>query len=259
MPEIGHTLREARMRERIDITEAETATKIRAKYLRALENEEWDLIPGPTYVKTFLRTYGDFLGLESKVLVDEYKQRFERPSPQDLMPFGPPLGARRQRRVRAPIIPPWLIVAVVFLALIALLWVLGSGVGQEDPESDEPNVVATPTPTPEATRTPSSSRKRRSSSSSRRVSLRITTSALVNVCLVDATGRRVMDSVDLRPGQSRRFRSRRFRAAFGNGAARITVNGRRFDVPDRADPIGLDIRPGRRPRELSAARRPRCS
>src|SRR5205085_12591069 len=62
MDEIGSTLREARMRERIDISEVEARTKIRAKYLRAIENEEWDLLPGTVYAKSFLRTYGDFLG-----------------------------------------------------------------------------------------------------------------------------------------------------------------------------------------------------
>ena len=65
MPEIGETLREARMRRRIDMTEVEAATKIRAKYLRALENEEWDLLPGPTFVKTFLRTYAEYLELDA--------------------------------------------------------------------------------------------------------------------------------------------------------------------------------------------------
>ena len=65
MPEIGETLREARMRRRIDMAEVEAATKIRAKYLRALENEEWDLLPGPTFVKTFLRTYAEYLGLDA--------------------------------------------------------------------------------------------------------------------------------------------------------------------------------------------------
>ena len=45
------------MRERIDVSEIEAQTKIRAKYLRALENEEWGLLPGPTFVKSFLRTY----------------------------------------------------------------------------------------------------------------------------------------------------------------------------------------------------------
>src|SRR5581483_8085542 len=69
MPEIGSTLREARMRERIDVSEIEAQTKIRAKYLRALENEEWGLLPGPTFVKSFLRTYATALGLDGKALV----------------------------------------------------------------------------------------------------------------------------------------------------------------------------------------------
>ena len=76
MPEIGDQLRETRMRNRIDITEVEAATKIRAKYLRALENEEWDLLPGPTFVKTFLRTYAEYLGLDGQLYVDEYNSRY---------------------------------------------------------------------------------------------------------------------------------------------------------------------------------------
>src|SRR5438477_274524 len=63
MPEIGETLREARMRAKIDVSEVEAATKIRAKYLRALENEEWGLLPGPTFVRSFLRTYPVYLCL----------------------------------------------------------------------------------------------------------------------------------------------------------------------------------------------------
>src|SRR5271169_439320 len=79
MPEIGATLREARMRERIDVSEVEATTKIRAKYLRALENEEWDLLPGPTFVKSFLRTYGNALGLDGRAMVEEYKLHYEHP------------------------------------------------------------------------------------------------------------------------------------------------------------------------------------
>src|SRR6266436_2955005 len=79
MTDIGSTLREARIRARIDMSEVETRTKIRAKYLRAIENEEWDLLPGPVYVKSFLRTYGDYLGLDSRMLVEEYKARYEGP------------------------------------------------------------------------------------------------------------------------------------------------------------------------------------
>src|ERR1700754_1440016 len=97
MPEVGATLREARMRQRIDITDMEVRTKIRAKYLRALENEEWDLLPGPTYVKSFLRTYADALGLDSRALVEEYKLRHERLSDVDLQPISPRTARERAR------------------------------------------------------------------------------------------------------------------------------------------------------------------
>src|SRR5881392_3634341 len=79
MPDIGTTLREARMRARIDVSEIEAQTKIRAKYLRALENEEWSLLPGPTFVKSFLRTYAAALGLDGKALVEEYRLSQESP------------------------------------------------------------------------------------------------------------------------------------------------------------------------------------
>ena len=68
------------MRERIDVSEIEAKTKIRAKYLRALENEEWGLLPGPTFVKSFLRTYATALGLDGKALVEEYRLHHEHPS-----------------------------------------------------------------------------------------------------------------------------------------------------------------------------------
>src|SRR5213080_5444067 len=92
MPDIGETLRDARMRARIDVSEIEAKTKIRAKYLRALENEEWGLLPGPTFVRSFLRTYADYLGLDSKLLVEEYRVRHEGPSELDLAPISPNLG-----------------------------------------------------------------------------------------------------------------------------------------------------------------------
>src|SRR3954454_7100227 len=144
MPEIGETLRETRMRRRIDMTEVEAATKIRAKYLRALENEEWDLLPGPTFVKTFLRTYAEYLDLDPRLLVEEYRQRYERPSTHDLTPFGPGLGGqrrgrrrrrrrRRRRHRRAPIGPIVVVLGGVLL-LLGALYLIGRH-GQEPDRS----------------------------------------------------------------------------------------------------------------------------
>src|SRR4051794_9732146 len=95
MPQaIGDTLREARMRQKIDITEIESKTKIRAKYLRAMENEEFDLLPGSTFAKSFLRTYADALGLDSHRLVEEYRSQYEPRDDSDLPPLSSQPGAR---------------------------------------------------------------------------------------------------------------------------------------------------------------------
>ncbi|MGB2709971.1 MAG: helix-turn-helix domain-containing protein, partial [Conexibacter sp.] len=113
------------MRAKIDITEVEQATKIRAKYLRALENEEWNLLPGSTFVKSFLREYADHLGLDSRLLVEEYKLRYERPSEQELASISPNLGRDRP----GPVAPRWAIVASVIVALLVALWAVGTLVG----------------------------------------------------------------------------------------------------------------------------------
>jgi len=76
MFEIGNSLREARVRQQLDFPELEQQTKIRSKYLQALEEEQFDLLPAPTYVKGFLKNYADALGLEGQLYVDEYNSRF---------------------------------------------------------------------------------------------------------------------------------------------------------------------------------------
>jgi cytoskeleton protein RodZ len=254
MPEIGDQLRETRMRNRIDIADVEAATKIRAKYLRALENEEWDLLPGPTFVKTFLRSYADYLGLDSRALVEEYKQRFERPSQMDqLKPFSPRATGRRERR-RRPGLGPGVAVLLGVLALLGALYALGTWGG--DDNGTRETTEATPTATPAK----KAARKRRKAAATRRVTLQIVPTGTVNVCLVDSRGRRLIDSRDLQAGRrTRRFRSRRFLVSFGNGQARMRVGGRTVDVPDRSTPVGYELRAGKRPRELPESRRPTCS
>ena len=198
MPEIGDQLRETRMRNRIDISEVEASTKIRAKYLRALENEEWDLLPGPTFVKTFLRTYADYLGLDARNLVEEYRARYERPSAQELAPFGTNIGARRARP-RRPILAPWMAVVAGVIVLVAALYLLGTW-GSDDDPGDE----ASATPTPGATAQPAGEdegeRKKRKRTPAKRtvVRLQIQPTGPVSVCVEDAAGEPVIENITLR-------------------------------------------------------------
>ena len=260
MPEIGDQLRETRMRQRIDITEVEAATKIRAKYLRALENEEWDLLPGPTFVKTFLRTYADYLGLDARNLVEQYRSRYERPSAGDLTPFGTNLGSRRSRAPRRPVVAPWMLVLAVLVALAAVFYLVGT-LGGDDPEQE----AASPTPTPEASdgenggESGQGGKEREKRRKPTRVRLQIQPTGPVSVCLEDASGEPLIGNLTLDAGQdSETFRGKRFVASFGTPAAVMRVDGKEYPVSPRA-PIGYEIRPGKRPRELPEAERPTCA
>jgi hypothetical protein len=98
---IGEVLRSTRSRLGLDIYTVERETKIRIKYLEALENEQWDALPGPTYVKGFLRTYGGYLGLDADALVDEFRRTIERsPAAERPYMFSEPLLERRRMPVQ---------------------------------------------------------------------------------------------------------------------------------------------------------------
>src|SRR4051812_7955443 len=246
MPEIGETLREARMRRRIDMSEVETATKIRAKYLRALESEEWELLPGPTFVKTFLRTYAEYLELDARLLVEEYKQRYERPSGMDITPLN--LRAQRRTRRVAPRIGPGLVIVLGIVALLAALYLLGVSGGDDEPQP--PTAVGTPAPSKK--KKAAQKAKKRKQAPARPMRVRIVATGQVYVCMEDARGRAVIDKKTLQAGQrTRTFRGRRFKVTFGTAAARIRQNGKTYRVATSKDPVGYALRSGRRPQRIT--------
>ena len=72
---VGTLLREARLAKGISLSEAEHGTSIRARYLEALEKDEYDKTPGEVFMKGMLRNYGTYLGLNGPELVQLYKER----------------------------------------------------------------------------------------------------------------------------------------------------------------------------------------
>jgi cytoskeletal protein RodZ len=86
MFEIGGSLREARLKRNLSPADVQKAIRIRDRYLQALEEERWDLLPGDAYVKGFLRTYADYLGLDGNLYVEEYNSRFARPDEPAFIP-----------------------------------------------------------------------------------------------------------------------------------------------------------------------------
>ena len=129
--EIGSSLREARIRQGVDLATLEQRTKIRSKYLRALEDERFELLPAHTYVKGFLRAYADELGLDGQLYVDEYNSRYvigeeEAPLHTRRSPSRVP-AARRHRRERRETGAVLLALTAIALvtALVIAAWKFG--------------------------------------------------------------------------------------------------------------------------------------
>jgi len=140
MFEVGNTLREARMRRGLDILDCEAATKIRGRYLRALEEEQFEMLPGPTFVRGFLRTYSDYLGLDGRLVLEEYETRFERP--KELSAFEEAMRRNRSHR-RSRESRLLMVLAAVAMAGSVAGWVAAADGPAENPAPFTP-VAAIP-------------------------------------------------------------------------------------------------------------------
>jgi cytoskeleton protein RodZ len=149
MFEIGDSLREARLRRSLEFAQAEQATKIRTKYLRALEDEQFDQLPSPTYVKGFLQGYADYLGLDGQLYVDEYNSRFvvgddwEGPRRSRVRP------ARRDRGIETSIVMISLALIAIVTIVVISAWKV-SGSGAKDPARTPASARRAPVAAPSA-------------------------------------------------------------------------------------------------------------
>lgn len=274
MPEIGVTLREARMRAGIDIAEVESRTKIRAKYLRALENEEWSLLPGTTFVKSFLRTYAETLGLDAKLLVEEYKFRHE-PYEVGGGQKGPGGRGRRGRKVggygssrgggrgggafgparRTSLLPLLVLIVLVVGAIYAVVQL---GKSEDETPSTSTAPPTTTAPGPQTASSVDAAERRRARAV---VRLRVTAprTETASVCVVDARGKVVADTLNLRAGsRTKLLRSRQFDVALSGGVVVRDGTKRLRLRADDKNVVAYRITKGRT-RRLSDARKPSCS
>jgi cytoskeleton protein RodZ len=131
--DIGSSLREARLRQELDFPELEERTKIRPKYLRALEDERFDILPAPTYVKGFLRSYAEALGLDGQPFVDEYKSRFAVGEEEPVIRARRvPVERRDRRAVRESRIAVLALLAITVVTLLVIAaWRFGGPEAQK--------------------------------------------------------------------------------------------------------------------------------
>jgi cytoskeleton protein RodZ len=251
---LGDVLRKARNRRKVELSEVETATRIRLRYLQAIEAEDWGVLPGGVYTRGFIRTYANFLGLDGDRLVEDYRAGVEGRTPEGAAPASgatpprPSGGSEpgRDRRLG------WIVAAagavLVAAAVIALLPGSDSGGVAERTRHHEPRQHAGGNAETQPRLAPSE------------VSLQLTASAEVWVCLLGAGGKPLVDGQILEAGaQAGPFRSGSFTVSFGNGEVSMTIDGSEAEIPATSSPIGYSIDPGGRLSELSEGERPTCS
>jgi cytoskeleton protein RodZ len=135
--DIGGSLAAARKGQGLTLLDAEQLTCLRSRYLAALENDDFEQLPGRAYARAFLRTYADALSLEADRFVDEFDTRYP------LLPEEPPPVLRPRRGFRPG---PRLVSAGVVVAAVAafVVWSALSPQPKLTPAASTPTVHAAP-------------------------------------------------------------------------------------------------------------------
>src|SRR6185437_13576437 len=110
--------------------------KIRAKYIRALEEEQFEVLPSGTYIKGFMRSYAEFLGLDGQLYVDEYNSRHVVEGFDDMPQRRP--RVHQDRAIERKVVLFALAGIAAVTALVIVAWKFGGG----DSPTATPAVVA---------------------------------------------------------------------------------------------------------------------
>lgn len=128
MSSIGERLQHTREAQGMTLQEVSHATNIKEDYLRAIEQSNFDYIPGVVFVKGFIRTYGIYLGLDGAALVEEYKREYVHKTPQPEVRSAvvetPPPVQKVPAYSRASVRQRITVMAGIILFLLLIIWLL---------------------------------------------------------------------------------------------------------------------------------------
>jgi Helix-turn-helix domain len=247
---IGETLREARSRRKVDLNEVEAAIKIRVRYLQAIENEEWDALPGGAYTRGFIRTYAAYLGLDGERLGDDYRREVEPLAervPKRVEPV--PTGARGgESRLSGR-----LLIAVVCLVLVAAAVGIAVVGGGGDKSSSGPSSSA-------GARAGTTKQPHKQATAPKPgVAMRLAATGEVWVCVLDAAEKPLVDGQILSEGEEAGpYRSSGFEMAFGNGSVDVYVDGKAVRIEESSSPVGYAVDGKGKLAPLEEGERPSC-
>ena len=242
MFEIGASLRAARIRQDLDFPEIETGTKIRGKYLQALEEESFDALPAQTYVKGFLRTYADYLGLDGQLYVDEFNSRYsdggEEPREPVVARRTAGVPSRHRRLERRGV----LIALAGIGVLVGLFFAAFNFGGHDNTNTQIPNLGPTPT-----AHTKSKQKTHKAVvAPARAAKMRFFVVSTGGNCWMEvrnySVNGRTLYAGTLQLHQFQRFVARRLWIDFGSpGNVRASVNGQAVTIPGGGRTVAVQV------------------
>ncbi|KJE31120.1 DUF4115 domain-containing protein [Bacillus licheniformis] len=146
MTELGNRLKEAREEKGMSLDDLQAATKIQKRYLTALEEGNYDIIPGKFYVRAFIKQYAEAVGLDSEHLFEEFKKDIPNSYNDEVSEKLSSIKPQRElpkSASKALELLPTLLVAAGVIVVIAIIYVIvqavnGGGNQQaEGPKTEE--------------------------------------------------------------------------------------------------------------------------
>jgi len=208
------------------------------------------MLPGPTFVKTFLRTYAEALGLDPQALVEEYRSTYEsREEAEQIQPLSPTAVARDRRRGGGMGPTPgrsWLLTGLAALSIVGVLLVIGlvggdedSGGGSKGSNNDGSKELGA-----ETTTTPKQKKKEKpkQTAAPQTVTMKIAPNNEIYVCIDSGAGTDIVFNGIL--SAERTFKGgKQLRVNLGKTDLTLTVNGKKVPIEPGPEPVGFAFTP----------------
>jgi cytoskeletal protein RodZ len=192
-------------------------------------------------VKSFLRTYGEYLRIDSRGLLDEYRRIYERVEDHEALSVTT-ITRERERAAKGPLLPVWVWIALVLVIVVGALWFVGHGSGNKTPTSGATGTRSkhahhgshhATVPSHTTTTTVPSD-----------VTVSMVPTGAEYVCATEPSGKKLINGLIYQAGQTVKVLTAPvILLDLGNASMQLTVNGRHYPIAASSNAIGLRVTP----------------
>lgn len=138
---IGERLKQEREQKKMSLEEVQKATKIQVRYLKAIEEEKFEVMPGSFYVRAFIKEYATVLGLNPDELMEEYRNDLPFDQNEEQVQLSRVNTSKNTTSTKTPVVfsfMPTVIVVLLIIGIVVLVWLFKQGFFSGDDSNTNP-------------------------------------------------------------------------------------------------------------------------